>query len=162
MSWEGSRPPAPGWTAAPQGEADGRALMLYVDVDAQSVDRASEQLRNAYRLLPASHDREACALLQEHSRDLVAVCLDIDLPGSVLDGILLTRILRNAVPTAALPPFARDLPQLDVPIVLVTADPDSYSEAEVRRYGGDCLLAKPVDIGRVTLAITEWHLRRTT
>ena len=104
--------------------------------------------------------REACELIRTYGDDMVAVLLDIDLPGSVLDGILLTRILRRKVPAQALPPFARNLPSLDVPIVLVTERPESYSEVELRRYGGDRVMAKPVDIGRVTLAVTEWHLRR--
>ncbi|HJK95174.1 MAG TPA: hypothetical protein RMH26_30845 [Polyangiaceae bacterium LLY-WYZ-15_(1-7)] len=134
--------------------------MLYVDVDDQSWRTSSQRLRRAYRLLRAESDREACELIRTYGDDMVAVLLDIDLPGSVLDGILLTRILRRKVPAQALPPFARNLPSLDVPIVLVTERPESYSEVELRRYGGDRVMAKPVDIGRVTLAVTEWHLRR--
>ncbi|MCB9623276.1 MAG: hypothetical protein R3B99_16130 [Polyangiales bacterium] len=155
-----ARSPAPGWTALPTNEADGRALVLYVDVDDQSWSTASERLRRAYRLLRAENDREACELVRTYANDLVAVMLDIDLPGSVLDGILLTRILRQRVPSQALPPFARNLPRIDVPILLVTARTGAYPEDEVRRYGGDRLLRKPIDIGRVTLALTEHHLRR--
>ncbi|MCA9614953.1 MAG: hypothetical protein H6721_17030 [Sandaracinus sp.] len=154
-----ARSPAPGWTALPTNEADGRALVLYVDVDDQSWSTASERLRRAYRLLRAENDREACELVRTYANDLVAVMLDIDLPGSVLDGILLTRILRQRVPSQALPPFARNLPRIDVPILL-TARTGAYPEDEVRRYGGDRLLRKPIDIGRVTLALTEHHLRR--
>lgn len=116
-----ARSPAPGWTALPTNEADGRALVLYVDVDDQSWSTASERLRRAYRLLRAENDREACELVRTYANDLVAVMLDIDLPGSVLDGILLTRILRQRVPSQALPPFARNLPRIDVPILFVTA-----------------------------------------
>ncbi len=153
------RSPAPGWTAPPATEVDGRALVLYVDVDDQSWQVAGDNLRRAYRLLRADHDREACELIRTYGADLVAVLLDIDLPGSVLDGILLTRILRQRVPDKALPPFARSLPALDVPILLVSQRAEQYAETELRRYGGDRLLAKPVDIARVTMAITEWHLR---
>ena len=155
-----SRPPAPGWTVPPQQASDGRALVLYVDVDEQSHELAAERLRASYRLLRADGDREACELLRTYERDLVAILLDVDLPGSVLDGILLTRILRGKVPSAALPPFARQTPRVEVPILLVTHRPESYSESELRKYGGDGLLPKPVDIGRVTLALTDWHLRR--
>lgn len=154
-----ARPPAPGWTAPPGTEADGRALVLYVDVDDQSWQDAAEGLRRAYRLLRADHDREACELIRTYGSDLVAVLLDIDLPGSVLDGILLTRILRQRVPDKALPPFARNLPALDVPILLVSEHAERYAETELRRYGGDRLLAKPVDLARVTLCLTDWHLR---
>lgn len=157
---EVARSPAPGWTAPPSRESDGRALVLYVDVDDQSWSSASDSLRRAYRLLRAENDREACELVRSYATDLVAVMLDIDLPGSVLDGILLTRILRQRVPPQALPPFARNLPRIDVPILLVTARAEAYPEEEVRRYGGDRLLRKPVDIGRVTLALTEHHLKR--
>lgn len=155
-----SRPPPPGWSPPPGTEVDGRALILYVDVDDQSWSAASERLRRAYRLLRAENDREACELVRTYGEELVAVLLDVDLPGSVLDGILLTRILRGRVPTRALPPFARTVPHLDIPIVLVTHRPEDYSEDQLRKYGGDRLMTKPVDIARITLALTEWHLTR--
>lgn len=155
-----SRPPAPGWTPPPSTEADGRALVLYVDVDDASFEQSSERLRRAYKLLRAKHDREACELIKAHHRELVAVAMDVDMPGSVLDGILLTRILRGRVPSQAVPPFARNLPALDVPIVLVTERAASYSEQEMMRYGGDRLVRKPVEIHKLTLTITEWHLHR--
>ena len=155
-----SRPPAPGWTPPPSTEADGRALVLYVDVDDDSFHESSERLRRAYKLVRAQKDREACEAIREHHADLVAVLMDVDMPGSVLDGILLTRILRGRVPSAAVPPFARNLPQLDVPIALVTERGESYSEQEMVRYGGDRLIFKPVEIHKLTLTITEWHLQR--
>ncbi len=157
-----NRPPAPGWTPAPSTEADGRALVLYVDVDDASFAASSERLRRAYKLLRARQDREACELIRAHSRDVVAVLLDVDMPGSVLDGILLTRILRGRVPTQAVPPFARNLPELGVPIVLVTERAQSYSEHEMVNYGGDRLMRKPVEIHKLTLTLTEWHLQRAT
>ncbi len=151
----------PGWTFPPRPDSDGRAVVLYVDVDDQSWDVASEGLRRGYRLLRARGDREACALIRQYAEDLVAVMLDVDLPGSVLDGILLTRILRGRVPAQAMPPFARDLPAIDAPILLVTGSPDDYSESEVLRYGGDRLLLKPLRLARVTMAVTDWHLARS-
>lgn len=155
-----SRPPAPGWTAPPSTEGDGRALVLYVDLDDDGFAATSERLRRAYKLVRAQKDRDACELIREHNRDLVAVLLDVDMPGSVLDGILLTRILRGRVPSAAVPPFARNLPSLDVPIVLVTEREHGYSDEEMVRYGGDRLVRKPVEIHKLTLTITEWHLQR--
>ena len=155
-----NRPPAPGWTAPPATEGDGRALVLYVDVDDAGYEATSDRLRRAYKLVRAQKDRDACELIREHHRDLVAVLLDVDMPGSVLDGILLTRILRGRVPTAAVPPFARNLPELDVPIVLVTERAHGYSDGEMVRYGGDRLMHKPVEIHKLTLTITEWHLQR--
>ncbi len=156
------RPPPPGWTPPPSTEADGRALVLYVDVDDASFETSSERLRRAYKLVRARQDREACALIREHHRDLVAVLMDVDMPGSMLDGILLTRVLRGRVPAQAVPPFARDLPALDIPIVLVTAREESYSDREMVRYGGDRLMQKPVEIHKLTLTLTEWHLSRGT
>lgn len=156
-----SRPPAPGWTVPPTTEADGRAPVLYVDVDDSSFEESRERLRQAYQLLRAQRDRDACELLREHHRELVAVMLDVDMPGSVLDGILLTRILRGRVPPQAVPPFARNLPELDIPIVLVTGRRESYAELDLKRYGGDRLIQKPVEIHKLTLTITEWHLQRS-
>ena len=153
------RPPAPGWTLPPSTEGDGRALVLYVDVDDESFATSSERLRRAYKLLRAKQDREACELIRRHHAELVAVLMDVDMPGSVLDGILLTRVLRGRVPAQAMPPFARNLPTLDVPIVLVTERADSYSDHEMVRYGGDRLIAKPLELHALTLTITEWHLR---
>ncbi|MCC6874506.1 MAG: response regulator [Sandaracinaceae bacterium] len=160
MSGAVNRPPAPGWTPPPASEADGRALVLYVDVDDETFEASSERLRRAYKLVRAQKDREACELIRRHERDLVAILMDVDMPGSVLDGVLLTRILRGRVPPQAVPPFARGLPSLDVPIVLVTGRADSYSDAEMVRYGGDRLMAKPVEMHKLTLTITEWHLQR--
>lgn len=162
MSGRGvSRPPAPGWTRPPGTEADGRALVLYVDVDDQSFEETQGRLRRAYNLLRAQKDRDACELIRRNHRDLVAVLLDVDMPGSILDGILLTRILRGRVPPMAVPPFARNLPSLDIPIVLVTERPQSYAEDELRRYGGDRLMRKPVEIHKLTLTLTEWHLEHS-
>lgn len=155
-----TRPPAPGWTPPPSTEADGRALVLYVDIDDASFAETSERLRRAYKLIRATKDREACAAIRAHHEDLVAVLLDVDMPGSVLDGILLTRILRGRVPAMAVPPFARDLPSLDVPIVLVTSRSDSYADEDMRRYGGDRLMQKPLEIHKLTLVLTDWQLAR--
>lgn len=154
------RPPAPGWTPPPRTQADGRALVLYVDVDDRTFEASSERLRRAYKLVRARHDREACELVRAHHAELVAVLLDVDMPGSVLDGLLLTRVLRGRVPPQAVPPFARTLPPLDVPIVLVTGRRQGYSEEELVRYGGDRLIHKPVEIHKLTLTILDWHLQR--
>lgn len=154
-----TRPPAPGWTPPPATEADGRALVLYVDLDDESFEATSERLRRAYKLVRAQKDREACDAIREHHQHLVAVLLDVDMPGSILDGILLTRILRGRVPAMAVPPFARNLPELGVPIVLVT-ETQSYASEDMRRYGGDRLMQKPVEIHKLTLALAEWHLAR--
>ncbi len=156
-----ARPPAPGWSPPPKTEADGRALVLYVDVDDSSFEETSDWLRRAYKLVRAQRDREACDLIREHHQDLVAVLLDVDMPGSVLDGILLTRILRGRVPSQAVPPFARNLPALDVPIVLVTELSRSYAAADMRRFGGDRLMRKPVEIHKLTLTLADWHLQRS-
>ena len=155
-----TRPPAPGWTPPPSTEADGRALVLYVDVEDTSFDETSERLRRAYKLVRAQKDRDACEAIRENHEDLVAVVLDVDMPGSILDGILLTRILRGRVPAMGVPPFARNLPDIDVPIILVTSRADSYANEDMRRYGGDRLMQKPVEIHKLTLALTDWHLAR--
>ncbi|MBX3274693.1 MAG: hypothetical protein KF729_30785 [Sandaracinaceae bacterium] len=154
-----SRPPAPGWTLPPTTETDGRALVLYVDVDDGSFRETAERLRAAYNVIRAQKDREACDAIRMYHQHLVAVLLDVDMPGSILDGILLTRILRGRVPEMGVPPFARNLPELDVPIVLVTGS-ESYAHEDMRRYGGDRLMQKPVEIHKLTLALTDWHLAR--
>lgn len=156
-----SRPPAPGWTPPPSTEADGRALVLFVDIDDAHFEQTSERMRKAYKLVRAQKDREACELIREHHEDLVAVLLDVDMPGSILDGILLTRILRGRVPAMGVPPFARNLPAIDVPIFLVTSRSESYADEDMRRYGGDRLMQKPLEIHKLTLALTDWHLARS-
>jgi CheY-like chemotaxis protein len=155
-----ARPPAPGWTPPPSTEADGRALVLYVDVDDRTFAESAERLRGAYKVVRARQDREACELIRAHHQELVAVLLDVDMPGSVLDGLLLTRILRGRVPLQAVPPFARKLPELEVPIVLVTERAQGYSEQEMTRFGGDRLIHKPVEIHKLTLTVLDWQLQR--
>lgn len=139
-----------------------KGLLLYVEDEAENREVARLRLSADYDLLFATNDVEACRLLAERGRDLAAVLMDIQLQGSALDGIALTRLVRGKLDRATLPRFAQDVPVLEVPILFVTAYGKKHPRTELDEAGGDELIAKPVDFVELTLALTRLHLAATT
>jgi len=137
-----------------------RDLVLYVEDEPENREVAELRLRKTYELLIAATDREACALLKEHGSKLSAILMDIQLKGSMLNGIELTRLIRGKLEKASLPSYAVDVPVLRVPVIFVTAYGDQHPEAELTAAGGNELIPKPVDFAALTMAITRAHLSR--
>jgi CheY-like chemotaxis protein len=133
--------------------------VLYVEDEEDNRQVATLRLAGKYELLLASSDREACRLLTVHGPRLVAVLMDIQLKGSLLDGMQLTRLLRGRLPVAAQPEYARGVPTLpELPVIFVTAYGSRYSSEELEQAGGNELIAKPVDFVRLMSALTRHHL----
>lgn len=139
-----------------------REVVLYVEDEAENRDVASLRLRRSYELLLATTDEEACTILRERGAGLVAILMDIQLKGSVLDGIDLVRLVRGTLPDAKKPRWAEGVPQLSVPIFFVTAYGSRYSEAELLAVGAQKLVTKPVNFSELTLALVDFHLKRAT
>ena len=140
-----------------------RELLLYVEDEHENREVAALRLRRSYQLLVAADDVEACAILRERGKDLAAILMDIQLKGSALDGIQLTRLLRGALPKDEMPPHARDVPVLPrVPIIFVTAYGARYTEKELIAAGGNKLVSKPVNFAELTLALVDLHLSRAS
>ncbi|HKP62465.1 MAG TPA: response regulator [Polyangiales bacterium] len=135
--------------------------LLYVEDNDENWNIVKLRLSRAYALTRAGSDREACQALSETDR-FYAVLMDIELGGSRLNGIQLTRVLRGKLPSADLPDYARAVPKSDVPVLFVTAYGGAYKQQELFDAGADHVLVKPVDFTKLSLALANLHLNRIT
>ncbi|MFZ5442078.1 MAG: response regulator [Myxococcota bacterium] len=134
-------------------------LVLYVEDDPTNWEVTELRLRPRFRMLWARTDLEACALARQHAKELHAVLMDIQLQGSTLDGIALTRLLRGK-PVEPLPDYARQLPRLECPIFFVTAFGTLHDPEALREAGGDSHVPKPVDFVKLSLLLAQANMRR--
>jgi CheY-like chemotaxis protein len=142
-----------------EAEAAPEQLVLYVEDEASNWEVTELRLRKKFKLLWARTDAEACALVRQYGAQLHAVLMDVQLRGSVLDGLALTRVFRGLqVPN--LPDFAKDLAPLECPIFFVTAYGNLHSEAEMEAAGGDAHVPKPVDFVKLNLLLAQRNMKR--
>lgn len=140
-----------------------RDALLYVEDDESNYRVAELRLSTGYELHRALDAQQACRVLRARGSELAAILMDVELRGSDLNGVQLTRLIRGKRAELRLPAYADDLPVLpNVPILFVTAHGAKYSEAELLLAGGDKVIAKPVDFGALNLALTQLHLTRAT
>jgi CheY-like chemotaxis protein len=135
--------------------------LLYVEDNDDNWEVVKLRMNRTYDITRAANDREACAELVR-AKEFYAVLMDIELSGSRLNGIQLTRLLRGTLPQAERPRYAENLPVSSVPILFVTAYGSAYSQKELLEAGGDGVLLKPVDFTKLSLALTNCHLNRAT
>ena len=133
--------------------------ILYVEDDPQNVAVAQLRLGRRYDLLIATDDVSACTIFKERGADLTAVLMDIELKGSVLDGLALTRLMRGKLAEDSVPLYARGVPILATPVIIVTAYVEQ-GEAAVQSSGADQFFPKPVDFIKLTLALATIGARR--
>lgn len=140
---------------APSSPTLGRTpeVVLYVEDEDDNWEVAHMRLGRSYELIRAATDRDACDIFRERGQSLNAILMDIQLKGSVLDGIQLTQLVRGHLPLEGLPSYARDVPVLKTPLIFVTAYDSMYSEADLVAVGGDILLPKPVNFMTMTVAL---------
>jgi len=139
-------------------EARRRDLVLYVEDNDDNWHIAKLRLSDGYELVRAASAREACRLLCTRGAEFSALLMDIELRGSELNGVELVELLRGKRPRASAPDFARELPALAAPILFVTAHGAKYTDEVLLAAGGDKVIAKPVDFGALSLALTHLHL----
>jgi CheY-like chemotaxis protein len=137
-----------------------RPPLLYVEDEQLNQDVARTRLSKKYDLLIAGTDREACRLVSEHATKISLILMDIELKGSILNGIDLTRLLRGKLDEGRRPSYAKDLPSIDAPILFVTAYGQRHSHAELLDAGGDAVLHKPIDFMQLQAAMTRMYLKR--
>ncbi|HTU57449.1 MAG TPA: response regulator [Polyangiales bacterium] len=146
---------------APKGRLGARELLLYVEDDDSNWQVAQLRLSQGYELVRAANAAEACRVLAARGRDLAAILMDIELRGSELNGVALTRLIRGKPLMKERPSYAEGLPSLmHTAIIFVTAHGAKYSEDQLLAAGGNKVIAKPVDFGALSLALTELHLMR--
>jgi CheY-like chemotaxis protein len=150
-----------GLSLASKGSERKRSLVLYVEDEPENREVAELRLRRSYDLLLAATDEIACTMLRERGPELSAILMDIQLKGSILDGIELVKLVRGTLPEGKKPPWAKNVPVLpDLPIFFVTAYGARYAEAELLAVGAQKLVTKPVNFSELTLALVDVHLRR--
>ena len=137
-----------------------KPLVLYVEDDPINHEVARARLAKKYQVLIAASDREACAISRQHAEAINVILMDIELQGSRLNGIDLTRLLRGTLPEDQRPSYALNVPTLAVPILFVTAYGARFGQAELIAAGGDAVLHKPIDFVQLMAAMTRTHLRR--
>jgi CheY-like chemotaxis protein len=128
-------------------------LVLYVEDDQQNFDVAELRLGRRFRLLHAIDDRRACQLLELHRLELVAVLMDIELKGSKLDGLMLTRLMRGKS-LAYLPDYAQAVSARETPVFIVTAYEAEYAATVISEVGANNAFTKPVDFLKLSLALS--------
>ncbi len=134
-----------------------RQLVLYVEDNDDNWSVAEMRLSSVYRLIRAANDREACEMFTAHADELYIVLMDIELQGSRLDGIALTKLLRGRLPDAEKPIYARSVVPSNVPVVFVTAYHTALGPA-LEEAGGNLIVPKPVEFRRLIRELTSMHL----
>lgn len=115
----------------PVGVADEKhPLVLIAEDNLELLDFLHQELGGQYRILTAADGLTARELAFERLPDLILT--DVMMPG--LDGIKLTRELKN------------DLRTSHIPIILLTARSETDHRLEGEAVGADDYLAKPFDI----------------
>ena len=135
-------------------------LVLYVEDDRDNREVACARLDEKYKILLAKNDREACQAFYKEGANLALVLMDIELKGSRLNGIDLTRLIRGKLDSPNIPSYAKAVPQLRVPVLFVTAYGRNYNRAELLKAGGDDVIQKPVDFIELHSAMTRAYLSR--
>ncbi len=144
---------------APAVAPEPQQLVLYVEDEPSNWEVTELRLRRKFKLLWARTDEEACALVRTHGPQLYAVLMDVQLKGSTLDGLALTRLFRGK-DQGPLPAYAQGLPKLECPIFFVTAYGNLHSPEEMREAGGDSHVPKPVDFLKLTLLLAQNSMRQ--
>lgn len=135
-----------------------KPLVLYVEDDPQNYEVAELRLGKRYTLLRAADDVTACQLLAKHGDSLAAILMDIELKGSTLDGLALTRLVRGKS-TATLPKYALPVQTLKSPVFIVTAYVGQYPPQMLQDAGADNSFTKPVDFVKLSLALATASAR---
>lgn len=140
-----------------RGDDRPRQRILYVEDEDLNWEIAHKRLIEKYDLVRACNSREAFDLLRTGTFDLIL--MDIQLSNSEYDGIAITQILSDRF-KGNVPATAKGLSAKKLPIVFVTAYTARYSKDELRSYGAEDLIAKPIDFIQLTLAMSRLIARR--
>jgi CheY-like chemotaxis protein len=149
--------------SAPRESTDAfgrRERLLYVEDNDDNWEVAQLRLSEMYDLVRASTSREACELVRQQRSEFDLILMDIELRGSELTGLELTRLLRGDSLDIEVPDYAVNLPAFGKPIVFVTAHGAKFSNAQLLDVGGTRVISKPVDFQEIRAAVAE--LTRST
>ena len=134
--------------------------VLYVEDEVLNWEVAELRLKSRFALQWARSAEEACTKVRLQKGDYLAILMDIQLTGSALDGIQLTRALRGKLDPNTLPQFAHALPMVTCPIFFVTAYGDLYLGPPMNDSGGDGWLPKPIDFVKLLTLLARANAMR--
>lgn len=134
---------------------ENRPVILYVEDDDSIWEVTHHALKSRFDIHRAANSREAFVELGKRRYDLIL--MDIQLSGSELNGIEITRVIKGLAEGPADAP--RDGEYAKVPIIFVTAFTGRYSKEDLAAAGGDDVVPKPVDMTRLSLAIARLTVR---
>ncbi len=126
--------------------------ILYVEDEDINWEVTQLALKDHHHIERAKTDFEAFSVLRRNIYDLIL--MDIQLSGSKLNGIEITRVLKQ-VDGAPAPSYAQGIDARDTPVVFVTAYTARYTRAELLQAGGNEAAYKPVDFVRLQLVIAR-------
>ena len=144
-----TQPKAQSEPATPSSVIPTRASLIYVEDNDANWDIAQLLLKGSYILTRGRTAGEMVDILGKSTFDIIL--MDIELAGSELDGIQLTRLLRGRLEN--IPADFANVKPIDTPIIFVTAYTARYKDAELEAYGGDAVVHKPVNPDELTAAI---------
>lgn len=124
-------------------------LVLYVEDNPENQQIMLLRLRNRYRVVVAGNDRDACDLLRAHIGEIACVLMDIELQGSILNGIELAALMKGQRIEESVPDYAQDLPVTGAPLLFVTAYSGKYEAKRLKASGGVGVVYKPVDFSEL-------------
>ena len=137
-----------------------KPAILCVDDDASNLVVMQMRLESRYEVLVAASDHETCVQLRDHGHRLAAVLMDVQLIGSQLDGIALTRLIRGTLDPAKLQGLPDGVPTFaDLPVLFVTAFGEQYDQQSLLAAGASGIIAKPVNFVKLAGALTRHQLR---
>jgi CheY-like chemotaxis protein len=96
----------------------------------------------------------------KYKSELVVVLMDIELKGSKMNGLELTRLARGQLAPSQLPPYALAVTPISSPILFVTAYGQQYRRAELLNAGADEVVEKPVDFDALHATMARIYLQR--
>jgi CheY-like chemotaxis protein len=131
--------------------------VLYVEDEDVNWELTESALNGKYTLMRARDSREAFEWLGRRQFDLIL--MDIQLSGSDLDGIEITRILKQKSVTG--PGYTRNITAVTTPIVFVTAYSARYSREDLLATGAVEVAAKPVSFASLAFILTRVLLARS-
>jgi CheY-like chemotaxis protein len=133
--------------------------VLYVEDNDDNWHVTELRLSRSYNLVRAKTDREACEILAQ-PRKLYAILMDVELGGSQLNGIQLTKLIRGTLAHSELPHYAQNVPLLEVPVLFVTAYGNAYPRSDLLACGADDVLSKPVNFTQMNVALANLYINR--
>ena len=129
-----------------------RPRILYVEDNSMNWEITSLELRREYELDWAQDSRTVYQKLKQKTYDLIL--MDIELSGSDLNGVQITRCLRGQVVDNPFD-YMKGLKSVDTPILFLTAYTAKYDSESLAYTGADGVLTKPVDFQQLQKSMMQ-------